>query len=149
LGVVYSSTPSWRFRIWLDSRIVASASRSVTSYSIAARWRSGNDTIRRDRTRTRLPDGVRHTSSRTSTPSRKSSTREYASSSASLTTSGSSSTYRRTTFASGTLTIVWPTRAKPKASSAWRIGHVSWKPFTNVPFRWPSRPSSMLPRIPR
>jgi hypothetical protein len=50
---------------------------------------------------------------------------------------------------SGTWTIVWPTRAKPNASSAWRIGHVSWKPLMKVPWVWVSRPSSTLPRIPR
>jgi hypothetical protein len=50
---------------------------------------------------------------------------------------------------SGTLTIVCPTRAKPKASSACRIGHVSWKPLMKVPCAYASRPSSTLPRIPR
>ena len=50
---------------------------------------------------------------------------------------------------SGALTIVWPTLAKPYASSACRMGHVSWKPLTNVPCEWDSRPSSTLPRIPR
>ena len=39
-------------------------------------------------------------------------------------------------MASGALTIVWPTCAKPKASSAWRICHVSWKPLTKVPWVW-------------
>ena len=45
--------------------------------------------------------------------------------------------------------MVCPTRAKPNASSAWRIGQVSWKPFTNVPWKWVSRPSSTFPRMPR
>ena len=47
--------------------------------------------------------------------------------------SGSSSTYSLTSLASGTLTSVWPVRAKPNAASACRIGQVSWKPLTKVP----------------
>ena len=47
--------------------------------------------------------------------------------------SGSSSTYSLTSLASGTLTIVWPVRAKPNAASACRMSQVSWKPLTKVP----------------
>ncbi len=50
---------------------------------------------------------------------------------------------------SGTLTMVWPVRAKPNADSACRISQVSWKPLTKVPCANAGRPSSALPRIPR
>ncbi len=91
------------------------------------------DTIRRERSLTRLPAGVCQMSSLVSTPSRNERVRSYCSSSATLSSSGSSSTYRRIVFASGALTIVWPTVAKPYASSAWWIGQISWKPLMNVP----------------
>ena len=45
--------------------------------------------------------------------------------------------------------MVWPSLAKPKASSAWWMLHVSWKPLTYVPWLWASRPSSGLARMPR
>ena len=54
----------------------ASSSSRVTSKHMTARWRCANETMRLERTRTRLPDGVRHSRSRESTPSRMSSTRE-------------------------------------------------------------------------
>jgi hypothetical protein len=54
-----------------------------------------------------------------------SSTRAYSSRRAVGRKSGSSSTYSLTTVASGTLTIVCPVRARPNASSAWRIFQVS------------------------
>jgi hypothetical protein len=50
---------------------------------------------------------------------------------------------------SGTMTIVWPTRASACASSACTIGHVSWKPLTYVPGENAGRPSSKVPRTPR
>ena len=50
---------------------------------------------------------------------------------------------------SGAWIIVWPSRARPYASSACWMCHVSWKPLTNVPCWAESRPSSGLPRMPR
>ena len=50
----------------------ASPESIVTSSVRTARWRCVIDTIRVDSTRTRLPDGVRQTSDRRRTPSRKS-----------------------------------------------------------------------------
>ena len=61
-----------------------------------------------------------------------------------MSSSGSSSTYSFISLASGTLTMVWPVLAKPKASSAWWMCHVSWKPLMYVPWLWASRPSSGL-----
>ncbi len=148
-GTWYSSCPSCRLRICDEIATGASSSSSVTSSVITARCRSARETIRSVRTCTRLPDGVRHSRSRRSTPSRRSSARSYDGRSATGSSSGSSSTYSRITFVSGTLTMVWPTLANPYAFSACRIGHVSWKPLTNVPWEWDSRPSSTLPRMPR
>ena len=68
----YSSSPSWRLRIWELMTIGASPSSMVTSMLMRARWRWVKETIREVATLTSLPEGVRHTSSRRSTPSRKS-----------------------------------------------------------------------------
>ena len=50
----------------------ASPESIVTSSVSTTRWRWVIDTIRVESTRTRLPDGVRQSSERRSTPSRKS-----------------------------------------------------------------------------
>ena len=121
----------------------------VTSKVMIARWRWEKETIRGDLTLTRLPAGVRQMMSRVSSPSRKSRARSYDIRSATASNSGSSSTYSLIVLLSGTLTMVWPTRAKPKASSACRIGQISWNPLMNVPCAKVSRPSSTLPRRPR
>jgi hypothetical protein len=78
-----------------------------------------------------------------------SSTRRYSRTRAVARNSGSSSTYSLKMVLSGTLTMVWPTRANPCASSAWTIGQVSWNPLTYVPGDSAGRPSSKVPRTPR
>jgi hypothetical protein len=84
----------------------AAPSSSVTSMVSIARWRWTRLTIRVERTRTRLPPGVRQIRSRVNVPSRKSRTRSYDSRSAVLSSSGSSSTNSFISLASGALTIV-------------------------------------------
>ena len=145
----YSSLPSCRFRVWEEITTGAWSSSMVTSRVMIARCRWVNETIRVEDTWTRLPPGVRQMISRRSTPSRKSSVRWYPSRSATLSSIGSSSTYSFIVLLSGTLTMVCPVRAKPNASSACRIGQISWKPLMKVPWLWVSRPSSTLPRRPR
>ena len=71
-GTWYSSRPSWRLSSCEEITIGASPDSIVTSSVSTARWRWVIDTIRVERTCTRLPDGVRQTRSRRSTPSRKS-----------------------------------------------------------------------------
>ena len=71
-GSWYSSVPSWRLSSCEEMVIGASPSSMVTVRPSSARWRWVIDTIRVDSTLTRLPDGVRQTSERRSTPSRKS-----------------------------------------------------------------------------
>jgi hypothetical protein len=88
----YSSSPSWRFRICDEIATGAASSSIVTSNVSTARWRWVNDTMRRDRIRTRLPPGVRQRMSRDMTPARKSSRRSYSTRSAIGSSSGSSST---------------------------------------------------------
>ena len=145
----YSSRPSCRLRVCDETTTGASSSSMVTSMVMIARCRWVKETIRRDATWTRLPDGVRQMMSRRNKPARKSNVRSYCSRSATESSIGSSSTYSFIVLLSGTLTMVCPTRAKPKASSACRMGQTSWKPLTKVPWAWVSRPSSTLPRIPR
>ena len=77
-----------------------------------------------------------------------SSTRSYASTLDSVSTSGSSSTYSRMTEPSGALTIVWPVVAKPNAASPYGIGHVSWKPLRKNAGSCDGTPSSCVPRMP-
>ena len=68
----YSSAPSWRFSSWDDTTTGAFPVSIVTSRVMRHRCRSVIETIRVESTRTRLPDGVRHTSERRRMPSRKS-----------------------------------------------------------------------------
>ncbi len=74
-GAWYSSSPSWRLSSWEETTTGASPESIVTSRVRTARCRSVIDTIRVESTRTRLPDGVRQTRERRSTPARKSSAR--------------------------------------------------------------------------
>jgi hypothetical protein len=131
-----------------DTTTGAEPSRTVISKVSMARCRWARLTIRCDLTRTRLPAGVRHRRSRVRVPSRKSSTRSYASRSATDRSNGSSSMYSFISLASGTLTIVWPVLANPNASSAWWMCQVSWNALRKVPWLWASRPSSGFARIP-
>ena len=109
-----------------------------------------NDTIRVERSWTRWPASVTHSSSRRSTPSRKSRVRLNDSISAVESRNCSPSTAITMVLTSGTLTTVCPTRAKPTASSACRMSQVSWKPLMKVPWAYASTaPSSLLPRRPR
>ena len=64
----YSSSPSWRLSSCDEMTTGAAESSSVTSNVIIARWRCTRLTRRVERTCTRLPAGVRHSSSRVSTP---------------------------------------------------------------------------------
>ena len=71
-GSWYSSSPSWRLSSCEEISTGASPEIIVTSRVNTTRCRWVIDTIRVESTRTRLPDGVRHSSERRSTPSRKS-----------------------------------------------------------------------------
>ncbi len=75
-----------------EMTIGASPDSISTSRVMIARCRWVIETMRVELIRTRLPDGVRHTRLRRSTPSRKSRVRSYCSRSAVPNVSGSSST---------------------------------------------------------
>ena len=68
----YSSLPSCRLMIWLDTTMGASPSSRVTSRDMRARWRSVKLTMRVEQIRTRLPEAVRTSMSRVCIPVRKS-----------------------------------------------------------------------------
>src|SRR5699024_8345673 len=85
---------SSRLMICEETATGASPSSMVISMVISARCRWVKETMREVETFTCLPAGVRHTSSRRSTPSRKSIHRSYSTTSAIDSSSGSSSTYR-------------------------------------------------------
>jgi hypothetical protein len=93
--------------------IRAGAPSASTSYKIAATERCTNDTRRVERTRTLCSAGELHSTSRRSTPARRSSTRSWCTSEPYRTSNGSSSTSSRMILPLVTLISVWPSSGSP------------------------------------
>ena len=110
---------AWRFD-WMATRI--GRSTASISYSIAARLRSEKETSRRVRSFTSCPEAARQWRLRSRIPARKSSLRSWWITSPRCTSSGSSSTWRRMILPSATLTIDWPSSAKPYPRSPYSSG---------------------------